>query len=145
MLPSDYLNILYCFTLFLPLFSTARQAVKNTPKRLPSVSVRSPLGASPPTMDSQTDSLVPTPPMDSGGVPAEDTNTHPVVRRTLFFFVFFCFLTITFCHLASLCLSVPNFLLYFYCLSGPGSWGVSTCDRRSRTRTQRWRPGCISR
>uniref|UniRef100_A0A671X0X0 Bromodomain-containing protein 8 n=1 Tax=Sparus aurata TaxID=8175 RepID=A0A671X0X0_SPAAU len=34
----------------------ARQAVKNTPKRLPSVTVRSPLGASPPTMDSQGDS-----------------------------------------------------------------------------------------
>eukprot|EP00064_Thunnus_orientalis_P010886 superscaffoldBa00001516_g10915 len=38
----------------------ARQAVKNTPKRLPSVTVRSPLGASPPTMDSQTDSSVST-------------------------------------------------------------------------------------
>uniref|UniRef100_A0A3Q1FS59 Bromodomain-containing protein 8 n=1 Tax=Acanthochromis polyacanthus TaxID=80966 RepID=A0A3Q1FS59_9TELE len=38
----------------------ARQAMKNTPKRLPSVTVRSPLGASPPTMDSQADSSVPT-------------------------------------------------------------------------------------
>uniref|UniRef100_A0A3B5BB83 Bromodomain-containing protein 8 n=1 Tax=Stegastes partitus TaxID=144197 RepID=A0A3B5BB83_9TELE len=38
----------------------ARQAVKNTPKRLPSVTVRSPLGTSPPTMDSQADSSVPT-------------------------------------------------------------------------------------
>uniref|UniRef100_A0A667Z931 Bromodomain-containing protein 8 n=1 Tax=Myripristis murdjan TaxID=586833 RepID=A0A667Z931_9TELE len=36
----------------------ARQAVKNTPKRLPSVTVRSPLGASPPSLDSQTDSSV---------------------------------------------------------------------------------------
>uniref|UniRef100_A0A4W6FQS7 Bromodomain-containing protein 8 n=1 Tax=Lates calcarifer TaxID=8187 RepID=A0A4W6FQS7_LATCA len=45
----------------------ARQAVKNTPKRLPSVTVRSPLGASPPTLDSQADSSVPTPPMDTGG------------------------------------------------------------------------------
>uniref|UniRef100_A0AAQ5YX74 Bromodomain-containing protein 8 n=1 Tax=Amphiprion ocellaris TaxID=80972 RepID=A0AAQ5YX74_AMPOC len=34
----------------------ARQAMKNTPKRLPSVTVRSPLGASPPTVDSQADS-----------------------------------------------------------------------------------------
>uniref|UniRef100_A0A665WUX5 Bromodomain-containing protein 8 n=1 Tax=Echeneis naucrates TaxID=173247 RepID=A0A665WUX5_ECHNA len=44
----------------------ARQAVKNTPKRLPSVTVRSPLGTSPPTLDSQADSSVPTPPMDTG-------------------------------------------------------------------------------
>lgn len=103
MLPGDYLNI-SCIVLPSPppLLSTARQAVKNTPKRLPSVSVRSPLGASPPTMDSQADSLVPTPPMDTGGVPAEDTNTHPVVRRTLVFVVLFfsCLLTITFCRLS---------------------------------------------
>lgn len=59
---------------------TARQAVKNTPKRLSSVTVRSPLGASPPTMDSQADSSVPTPPMDTGGVATEDTTTHSVVR-----------------------------------------------------------------
>ena len=59
---------------------TARQAVKNTPKRLPSVTVRSPLGASPPTLDSQADSSVPTPPMDTGGVPSDDTTTHSVVR-----------------------------------------------------------------
>uniref|UniRef100_A0A8D3AMP1 Bromodomain-containing protein 8 n=1 Tax=Scophthalmus maximus TaxID=52904 RepID=A0A8D3AMP1_SCOMX len=45
----------------------ARQAVKNTPKRLPSVTVRSPLGASPPALDSQADSSAPTPPMDTGG------------------------------------------------------------------------------
>uniref|UniRef100_A0AAX7V6R9 Bromodomain-containing protein 8 n=1 Tax=Astatotilapia calliptera TaxID=8154 RepID=A0AAX7V6R9_ASTCA len=44
----------------------ARQAVKNTPKRLPSVTLRSPLGASPPNLDSQTDSSVPTPSMDTG-------------------------------------------------------------------------------
>uniref|UniRef100_A0A8C2W710 Bromodomain-containing protein 8 n=1 Tax=Cyclopterus lumpus TaxID=8103 RepID=A0A8C2W710_CYCLU len=43
----------------------ARQAMKNTPKRQPSVTVRSPLGASPPTVDSLADSLVPTTPMDT--------------------------------------------------------------------------------
>ncbi|XP_044060208.1 bromodomain-containing protein 8 isoform X1 [Siniperca chuatsi] len=58
----------------------ARQAVKNTPKRLPSVTVRSPLGASPPTMDSQADSSIPTPPMDTGGVASEDTTTHSVAQ-----------------------------------------------------------------
>ncbi|XP_034546878.1 bromodomain-containing protein 8 isoform X2 [Notolabrus celidotus] len=52
-----------------------RQAVKNTPKRLPSVTVRSPLGASPPTMDSQGDSSVSTPPMDTGSATSEDTTT----------------------------------------------------------------------
>ncbi|XP_074530123.1 bromodomain-containing protein 8 isoform X1 [Halichoeres trimaculatus] len=58
-----------------------RQAVKNTPKRLPSVTVRSPLGASPPTMDSQGDSSVSTPPMDTGGVASEDTTTtHSVAQ-----------------------------------------------------------------
>ncbi|CAJ1058330.1 bromodomain-containing protein 8 isoform X2 [Xyrichtys novacula] len=59
-----------------------RQAVKNTPKRLPSVTVRSPLGASPPTMDSQGDSSVATPPMDTGGVAPEDTTTttHSVAQ-----------------------------------------------------------------
>ncbi|KAJ0050113.1 hypothetical protein NL108_011991, partial [Boleophthalmus pectinirostris] len=54
----------------------ARQAIKNTPKRLPSVTVRSPLGASPTSLDSQTDASVPTPPMDTGGVPSEDTGHH---------------------------------------------------------------------
>ncbi|XP_018525063.1 bromodomain-containing protein 8 isoform X2 [Lates calcarifer] len=58
----------------------ARQAVKNTPKRLPSVTVRSPLGASPPTLDSQADSSVPTPPMDTGGVASDDTTTHSVAQ-----------------------------------------------------------------
>uniref|UniRef100_A0A6Q2YM84 Bromodomain-containing protein 8 n=1 Tax=Esox lucius TaxID=8010 RepID=A0A6Q2YM84_ESOLU len=42
----------------------ARQAVKNTPKRVPSVTVRSPLGASPTSMEgAQTD--IPTPPPDT--------------------------------------------------------------------------------
>ncbi|XP_053180338.1 bromodomain-containing protein 8 [Scomber japonicus] len=58
----------------------ARQAVKNTPKRLPSVTVRSPLGASPPTIDSQTDSSVATPPMDTGSVASDDTSIHPVAQ-----------------------------------------------------------------
>ncbi|TKS72669.1 Bromodomain-containing protein 8 [Collichthys lucidus] len=58
----------------------ARQAVKNTPKRLPSVTVRSPLGASPPTMDCQADSSVPTPPMDMGSVTSDDTTTHSVAQ-----------------------------------------------------------------
>lgn len=55
--------------------------MKNTPKRLPSVTVRSPLGASPPAMDSQADSSVPTPPMDTGGVASDDTTAPSVVRR----------------------------------------------------------------
>ncbi|XP_071313271.1 bromodomain-containing protein 8 isoform X2 [Trachinotus anak] len=58
----------------------ARQAVKNTPKRLPSVTVRSPLGASPPTLDSQADSSVSTPPMDTGVVASDDTTTHTVAQ-----------------------------------------------------------------
>ncbi|KAL3972667.1 SH3-containing GRB2-like protein 3-interacting protein 1 [Sarotherodon galilaeus] len=59
----------------------ARQAVKNTPKRLPSVTVRSPLGASPPALDSQTDSSAPTPPMDTGaGVSEDTTTTHSVAQ-----------------------------------------------------------------
>ncbi|XP_047441246.1 bromodomain-containing protein 8 isoform X1 [Mugil cephalus] len=58
----------------------ARQAVKNTPKRLPSVTVRSPVGASSPTMDSQAESSVPTPPMDTGGVASDDTTTHSVTQ-----------------------------------------------------------------
>ncbi|XP_054648713.1 bromodomain-containing protein 8 isoform X2 [Dunckerocampus dactyliophorus] len=56
----------------------ARQAIKNTPKRLPSVTVRSPLGASPTGMDSQTDSSVPTPPMDPAAIASDDTSTHTV-------------------------------------------------------------------
>ncbi|KAF3838004.1 hypothetical protein F7725_009772 [Dissostichus mawsoni] len=44
----------------------ARQAMKNTPKRLPSVTVRSPLGASPPTLDSQIDSSIPMASLDTG-------------------------------------------------------------------------------
>ncbi|KAM6923841.1 bromodomain-containing protein 8 isoform 1-T1 [Xenentodon cancila] len=58
----------------------ARQAVKNTPKRLPSVTVRSPLGTSPPNLDSQVDSSAPTPPMDTGGVAADDSTTHSVAQ-----------------------------------------------------------------
>ncbi|XP_023251724.1 bromodomain-containing protein 8-like isoform X2 [Seriola lalandi dorsalis] len=63
----------------------ARQAAKNTPKRLPSVTVRSPLGASPPTLDSQADSSVPTPPMDTGGVATDDTTTHSVAQGVAVF------------------------------------------------------------
>ncbi|XP_054890248.1 bromodomain-containing protein 8 isoform X1 [Poeciliopsis prolifica] len=58
----------------------ARQAMKNTPKRLPSVTVRSPLGASPSTHDAQADSAVPTPPMDTEGVPSEDTVVHSTAQ-----------------------------------------------------------------
>ncbi|KAM3836031.1 bromodomain-containing protein 8, partial [Diretmus argenteus] len=58
----------------------ARQAMKNTPKRLPSVTVRSPLGASPPSLDPQADSSVPTPPMDTGGAAPDDTSTQPVAQ-----------------------------------------------------------------
>ncbi|KAM4732365.1 bromodomain-containing protein 8 isoform 2-T2 [Anableps anableps] len=58
----------------------ARQAMKNTPKRLPSVAVRSPLGTSPPTHDSQADSAVPTPPMDTESVTSEDTTIHSVAQ-----------------------------------------------------------------
>ncbi|TDH07986.1 hypothetical protein EPR50_G00111880 [Perca flavescens] len=58
----------------------ARQAMKNTPKRLPSVTVRSPMGASPPTMDSQADSSVSTQSMDTGGVASDDTTTHSVAQ-----------------------------------------------------------------
>ncbi|XP_035982921.1 bromodomain-containing protein 8 isoform X1 [Fundulus heteroclitus] len=58
----------------------ARQALKNTPKRHPSVTVRSPLGASPPTHDSQADSAVPTPPMDTEGVSSDDTTMHSVAQ-----------------------------------------------------------------
>ncbi|XP_024138713.1 bromodomain-containing protein 8 isoform X2 [Oryzias melastigma] len=58
----------------------ARQAVKNTPKRLPSVTVRSPLGASPPAMDSQSDPSLSTASMDTGGIPSEDMNTRSVAQ-----------------------------------------------------------------
>ncbi|XP_078810501.1 bromodomain-containing protein 8 isoform X6 [Oryzias latipes] len=58
----------------------ARQAVKNTPKRLPSVTVRSPLGASPSAMDSQSDSSLSTPSMETGGIPSDDTNTRSVAQ-----------------------------------------------------------------
>ncbi|XP_068441979.1 bromodomain-containing protein 8 isoform X2 [Clinocottus analis] len=67
----------------------ARQVLKNTPKRLPSITVRSPLGASPPTVDSVADSSVPTTPMDTGGVATDDitsttstttTTTHSVAQ-----------------------------------------------------------------
>lgn len=62
---------------------TARQAVKNTPKRLPSVTVRSPLGASPPAMDSQAESSAPTPPMETGGVASDETTVQSVVRISI--------------------------------------------------------------
>uniref|UniRef100_A0A3Q2XH31 Bromodomain-containing protein 8 n=1 Tax=Hippocampus comes TaxID=109280 RepID=A0A3Q2XH31_HIPCM len=42
----------------------ARQAIKNTPKRLPSVTVRSPLGTSPTSLDSQMDASAPPPPTE---------------------------------------------------------------------------------
>ncbi|XP_056152101.1 bromodomain-containing protein 8 isoform X2 [Lampris incognitus] len=58
----------------------ARQAVKNTPKRLPSVTVRSPMGASPPGLDLQADSSVSTPPMDTGGTTSDDASSHPVAQ-----------------------------------------------------------------
>ncbi|KAK5865161.1 hypothetical protein PBY51_016348 [Eleginops maclovinus] len=53
----------------------ARQALKNTPKRLPSVTVRSPLGASPPTIDCPLDSSIPMPSLDTGSVASDDTTT----------------------------------------------------------------------
>ncbi|KAM9414006.1 bromodomain-containing protein 8-like isoform 2-T2 [Salvelinus alpinus] len=50
----------------------ARQAVKNTPKRVSSVTIRSPLGASPTSMEgAQTDT--PTPPIDTAMPQAEET------------------------------------------------------------------------
>lgn len=51
---------------------------------MPSVTVRSPLGASPPMLDSQGDTSVSTPPMDPGGVPSDDSTTHSVVRINTF-------------------------------------------------------------
>ncbi|KAM9834582.1 bromodomain-containing protein 8 isoform 1-T1 [Syngnathus typhle] len=56
----------------------ARQAIKNTPKRLPSVTVRSPLGASPTSLDSQTDTSAPTPPKEPAAIVSDDTSTHSV-------------------------------------------------------------------
>ncbi|XP_077466417.1 bromodomain-containing protein 8-like isoform X2 [Stigmatopora argus] len=56
----------------------ARQAIKNTPKRFPSVTVRSPLGASPTSVDSQPDSSAPTPPSEPAGIASDDTGTHTV-------------------------------------------------------------------
>ncbi|XP_017275285.1 bromodomain-containing protein 8 isoform X2 [Kryptolebias marmoratus] len=58
----------------------ARQAVKNTPKRLPSVTVRSPLGASPPNLDSHPDSSVSTPPMEAEGAAPDETAIHSVAQ-----------------------------------------------------------------
>ncbi|KAM9740449.1 bromodomain-containing protein 8 isoform 1-T1 [Menidia menidia] len=58
----------------------ARQAIKNAPKRLPSVTVRSPLGTSPSAMESQTDSSAPTPPMDTGGVASDEITTQSVAQ-----------------------------------------------------------------
>ncbi|XP_077465580.1 bromodomain-containing protein 8-like isoform X3 [Stigmatopora argus] len=56
----------------------ARQAIKNTPKRFPSVTTRSPLGASPTSVDSQPDSSAPTPPSEPAGIASDDTSTHTV-------------------------------------------------------------------
>lgn len=64
---------------------TARQAAKNTPRRLPSVAVRSPLGASPTSMDSQADSSVSTPTLETGGTTSEDTGSLSVVRVSTVF------------------------------------------------------------
>ncbi|TNN65579.1 Bromodomain-containing protein 8 [Liparis tanakae] len=60
----------------------ARQAMKNTPKRQPSVTVRSPLGASPPTVDPLADPLVPATPMDTGAVVSNDTTTSTTIITT---------------------------------------------------------------
>ncbi|XP_075993994.1 bromodomain-containing protein 8 isoform X3 [Genypterus blacodes] len=59
----------------------ARQALKNTPKRLPSVTVRSPLGASPTAVETPADSAAPTQPMDTGVTVSDDTSTHPAVAE----------------------------------------------------------------
>ncbi|XP_077388141.1 bromodomain-containing protein 8 isoform X1 [Festucalex cinctus] len=56
----------------------ARQAIKNAPKRLPSVAVRSPLGASPTSLDSQTDASAPTAPSEPAGVVSDDPGAHSV-------------------------------------------------------------------
>lgn len=75
MIPNTFDNWMYLLST-----TTARQAMKNTPKRLPSVTVRSPLGANSPTVDPQADSSVSTPPMETGAVSSEETTTHSVVR-----------------------------------------------------------------
>ncbi|XP_067103218.1 bromodomain-containing protein 8 isoform X3 [Osmerus mordax] len=57
----------------------ARQAVKNTPKRVPSVTVRSPLGASPASLEgAQVDA--PAPPMDTATPSTEDTSANSVAQ-----------------------------------------------------------------
>ncbi|XP_077957652.1 bromodomain-containing protein 8 isoform X2 [Gasterosteus aculeatus] len=61
----------------------ARQAMKNTPKRHPSVTVRSPLGASPPSVDPPAESLVPATPMDTGGAASDDTPTTTTTSTTM--------------------------------------------------------------
>ncbi|KAK0154246.1 Bromodomain-containing protein 8 [Merluccius polli] len=61
-----------------------RQAMKNTPKRVPSVTVRSPLGASPPSLEPQADPAAPAPPTDPGTTTttaaappsSDDTGSH---------------------------------------------------------------------
>ena len=60
------------------LFNAARQAVKNTPKRVPSVTVRSPLGASPASLEG-TQGDAPAPPMDTATPSTEDTSANSVV------------------------------------------------------------------
>ncbi|XP_030224174.1 bromodomain-containing protein 8 isoform X2 [Gadus morhua] len=64
----------------------ARQAMKNTPKRVPSVTVRSPLGASPPGLEPPAEPAAPAPPTDPSPTPtstpisvgpsSEDTGSH---------------------------------------------------------------------
>uniref|UniRef100_A0A4W5JD62 Bromodomain containing 8b n=1 Tax=Hucho hucho TaxID=62062 RepID=A0A4W5JD62_9TELE len=61
----------------------ARQAVKNTPKRVHSVTVRSPLGASPTSMEAQTDT--PTPPTDTAMSQAEETSGTTVAQEVAVF------------------------------------------------------------
>ncbi|KAM9513447.1 bromodomain-containing protein 8-like isoform 1-T1 [Salvelinus alpinus] len=61
----------------------ARQAVKNTPKRVPSVTVRSPLGASPTSMEAQTDTT--TPPTDTAMPQAEETSGTTVAQGVAVF------------------------------------------------------------
>ena len=58
--------------------NAARQAVKNTPKRVPSVTVRSPLGASPASLES-TPVDAPAPPMDTATPSTEDTSANSAV------------------------------------------------------------------
>ncbi|XP_072292251.1 bromodomain-containing protein 8 isoform X2 [Eucyclogobius newberryi] len=58
----------------------ARQAIKNAPKRLPSVTVRSPLGASPACTEPQADSSVQAPAMDTARAPSEEPGLHNVAQ-----------------------------------------------------------------